>query len=44
MRVLLATLTEGPADISQEVAMALLQILDMPASRRFLEGGRDLEV
>lgn len=44
MRVLLVTLTEGPADIAPEIAMALLNVVDRPRTRVFLDGGVDLEV
>jgi rapamycin-insensitive companion of mTOR len=44
MRILLMTLTEGPADVAPEIAMALLTVVDRPRTRVFLDGGVDLEV
>lgn len=44
MRILLMTLTEGPADVAPEIAMALLTVVDRPRTRVFLDRGVDLEV
>jgi rapamycin-insensitive companion of mTOR len=44
MRVLLQTLSEGPAALSSLLIPVFLYIIDSPSTRRYLRPGQDLEV
>lgn len=44
MRVLLQTLSEGPAALSSLLIPVFLYIIDSPSTRRYLRPGQDLEI
>ena len=44
VRVLSQVLYEGPYELSETLAMAFLYLLDMPATRKYIRAGHDMEV
>jgi rapamycin-insensitive companion of mTOR len=44
VRVLTLVLAEGPWEIAESVSLAFLYLLDMPATRKYVRPGHDIEV
>lgn len=44
VRVLTQILSEGPYELSDTISLAFLYLLDLPATRKYIRPGSDLEV
>lgn len=44
VRILTQVLSEGPYELSDTISLAFLYLLDMPASRKYIRPGNDIEV
>jgi hypothetical protein len=44
VRVLTQVLSEGPFELSDTLSLAFVYLLDLPATRKYLRAGNDLEV
>lgn len=44
VRILTQVLADGPYELSDTISLAFLYLLDMPASRKYIRPGNDIEV
>lgn len=44
VRILTQVLSDGPYELSDTISLAFLYLLDMPASRKYIRPGNDIEV
>lgn len=44
IRILSQVLYEGPYELSDTLSLAFLYLLDMPATRKYIRAGHDMEV